>query len=102
MDELERLREWESRALQAQAQAYLRLVELAERSDSGRAARVPRFVVSTFNGALYPFDLFELRALDVALAGLHRRAALREGRPLQASARRGARSRRSDRHLGDR
>jgi hypothetical protein len=71
MDELDRLREWESRALQAQAkaaQAYLRLVEIAERSDSGQAARVARFLASTFNGDRYPFDLFELRALDVALA----------------------------------
>jgi hypothetical protein len=71
MDELERLREWESRALQAQAraaQAYLRLVELAERHDSGQAARVARFLASTFNGAALPFDLFELRALDVAIA----------------------------------
>jgi hypothetical protein len=71
MDELERLREWESRALQAQAtaaQAYLRLVELAERHDSGQAARVARFLASTFNGAAFPFDLFELRALNVAIA----------------------------------
>lgn len=71
MDELERLREWESRAQQAQAraaQAYLRLVELAERHDSGQAARVARFLASTFNGAAFPFDLFELRALDVTVA----------------------------------
>lgn len=71
MDEFERLRDWEARALQAQAraaQAYLRLVELAERSDTGQAARVARFLASTFNGARHPLDLFELRALDVALA----------------------------------
>lgn len=71
MDELERLRQWESRALQAQAkaaQAYLRLVEIAERSDTGQAARVARFLASTFNSERYPLDLFELRALDVAIA----------------------------------
>lgn len=71
MNELEQLREWNERAQQAQAraaQAYLRLVELAERSDTGQAARVARFLASTFNGERYPLDLFDLRALDVALA----------------------------------
>ena len=70
MDELEQLRAWEGRAQQAQAkaaQAYLRLIEPAEQHDTGQAARVARFLPSTFNGALYPLDLFELRALDVAL-----------------------------------
>lgn len=63
--------EWNQRALQAQAraaQAYLRLVELAERSDSGQAHRVALFLASTFDGRTYPFDLFELRTMDVALA----------------------------------
>ena len=71
MDEFEQQREWEVRAQQAQAkaaQAYLRLVELAERSDTGQARRVARFLASTFNGERYPFDLFELRVLDVALS----------------------------------
>lgn len=71
MDEWGQHQEWEVRALRAQAkaaQAYLRLVELAERSDTGQAGRVARFLASTFDGALYPLDLFELRALDVALA----------------------------------
>lgn len=63
--------DWEARARQAQAQAaqaYLRLLELAERSDSGQARRVARFLASTYNGERYPFDLFELRALDVELS----------------------------------
>lgn len=71
MDEFEQQREWEARAQQAQAkaaQAYLRLVELAERSDTGQAGRVARFLASTFNGERYPLDLFELRMLDVALS----------------------------------
>lgn len=53
MDELEQLRDWEARAQQAQAkaaQAYLRLIEIAERHDTGQAARVARFLASTFNG----------------------------------------------------
>lgn len=50
------------------AQACLCLVEIAELQHTGQAARVARFLASTFSGALYPLDLFELRALDVALA----------------------------------
>ncbi len=75
MDEFEkqlaREREWEARAQQVQAkaaQAYLRLVELAERSDTGQARRVARFLASTYNGERYPLDLFELRALDIELS----------------------------------
>ena len=71
MEEFEQLRAWEARAQQAQAkaaQAYLRLIELAERHDTGQSAHVALFLARTFNGALYPLDLFELRALDVALA----------------------------------
>ena len=71
MDEFRQVQEWEARAKQAQAkaaQAYLRLVEIAERQDTGQARRVAKFIASTFNGAAHPFDLFELRTLDVALA----------------------------------
>jgi hypothetical protein len=44
------------------------LVELAERSDTGQARRVARFLASTYNGEAYPFDLFDLRVLDVTLS----------------------------------
>jgi hypothetical protein len=67
----DQLDEWDRRAHEAQAkaaQALLRLVDVAERYDSGQARRVAGFLASTFNGAAYPFDLFELRALDVSLA----------------------------------
>ena len=71
MHEFEPIRDWEAWALQTQAnaaQAYLRLVELAERSDTGPVRRVARFLASTFNGERYPLDLFDLRALVVALS----------------------------------
>jgi hypothetical protein len=67
----DQLNEWDRRAQEAQAraaQALLRLVEAAESSDSGQARRVALFLAGTFNGAAFPFDLFELRALDVNLA----------------------------------
>lgn len=69
--DFDQLSEWDRRACEAQAkaaQALLRLLEVAERQDSGQARRVAAFLASTFDGAVYPFDLFELRSLDVALA----------------------------------
>jgi hypothetical protein len=63
-------REWAERALKAQAaasQAYERLLYLAEKSDSGQARRIAYFVASTFDGQAFPLDLFELRAVDVAI-----------------------------------
>ena len=63
--------EWTRRASQAQAtaaQAYARLLDLAETQDSGQIRRVAGFLASTFNGAAFPFDLFDLRTVDVAIA----------------------------------
>jgi hypothetical protein len=62
---------WARRAQQAQAaaaQAYARLLELAEKRDSGQVRRVAQFIASTYDGATFPFDLFELRAVDVAIS----------------------------------
>lgn len=63
--------QWQQRAsiVQAQAaQAYARLLDIAETSDTGQAARIARFIAATFNGHAFHFDLFDLRALDVALS----------------------------------
>jgi hypothetical protein len=60
--------EFEARARQATArgaQAFARLLDLAEQHDSGQIVRIARFVAATYNGQDFPFDLFELRALDV-------------------------------------
>lgn len=46
-------------------QAFARLLEIAETGDSGQVRRVAGFVASTFNGRAFPFDVFELRAVDV-------------------------------------
>lgn len=71
-DELHAKRaEWHRRAKEAHlkaADAYRRLVYLAETGDSGQISKVARFVASTFNGQAYPFDLFYLRSLDVELS----------------------------------
>ena len=49
------------------AQAFARLLRLAEERDSGQIARIARFLAATFNGEAHPFDVFELRAVDVAI-----------------------------------
>jgi hypothetical protein len=71
MDTLDDIDEWSRRAAKAQAaavQAYARLLSLAETRDSGQIARVARFIASTFNGEAFPFDLFELRGVDVEIS----------------------------------
>lgn len=50
------------------AQAYSRLLHLAETRESGQILRIVRFLAGTYNGEAFPFDLFELRGLDVAIA----------------------------------
>ena len=45
-----------------------RRLQLAETSDSGRVRRVAVFIPATYNGEAFPFDLFELRAVDEAIS----------------------------------
>lgn len=68
---LDDLEIWQQRAQEAQAaaaQAYARLLVLAETRDSGQIRRVAQFIASTYDGATFPFDLFELRTVDVAIS----------------------------------
>jgi hypothetical protein len=63
-------REWAERARKAQAaaaQAYERLLNLAEKEDSGQVRRVAYFIAATFDGQTFPLDLFELRTVDVSI-----------------------------------
>lgn len=50
------------------AQAFARLLQLAEIRDSGQIARIARFLAAAYNGQAFPFDLFELRAVDIAIS----------------------------------
>lgn len=50
------------------AQAFARLLQLAETRDSGQVARVVRFIGAVYNGHAFAFDLFDLRAVDVAIS----------------------------------
>lgn len=65
------LGECQSRSRAATAlgtQAFARLLRLAEERDSGQIVRVVRFLAATYNGQAFPFDLFELRAVDVTIS----------------------------------
>lgn len=50
------------------AEAFARLLKLAETGDSGQIRRVADFVGATYNGRRYRFDPFELRAVDVSIS----------------------------------
>lgn len=50
------------------AQAFARLLTLAEERDSGQITRVVRFIGAVYNGHAYAFDLFDLRAVDIAIS----------------------------------
>lgn len=59
-------RSWQATA--AGAQAFARLLRLAEERDSGQIARVARFLAATYNGQVFALDPFELRAVDIAIS----------------------------------
>ncbi|HSW08438.1 DUF7673 family protein [Aquabacterium sp.] len=50
------------------AQAFARLLQLAETRDSGQIARIARFIAATYNGQAFALDPFELRAVDIAIS----------------------------------
>ena len=50
------------------AQAFARLLALAEQRNSGQIVRVVQFIAATYNGQAFAFDLFDLRALDVEIS----------------------------------
>ena len=67
-DDMNRIRRRKSEATAKGGQAFLRLLRLAEGSDSGQAHAVARFVASTYNGQDFPYDLYDLRLMDVAIS----------------------------------
>ncbi len=56
------------RATQAGSQAFARLLKLAEERDSGQIPRIARFLAATYDGQAFQLDLFELRAVDIAIS----------------------------------
>ena len=67
-DDLARIRRRKSEATAKGGQAAPRPLRLAEHHDSGQATRIAGFIASTYNGQVFPFDLYELRMVDEAIA----------------------------------
>jgi len=66
MDALER----DENAIETRALSALKVIEsaISEHPTTGGARRLVRFLAGLYNGQDYPFDLTELRALDMRLA----------------------------------
>ncbi len=68
---MDRLNSYESRAQAAQskaAQAYMRLLVLAETRDSGQIEVIAKFLAMTYNWRAYKWDPIDLRSLDVEIS----------------------------------
>lgn len=64
-------REWQDRSRVAQTEAteaFSRLLCLAEAHDSGQIRTIAKFIASTFDSSTFPFDLFDLRTVDVNIS----------------------------------
>jgi hypothetical protein len=57
-----------SQATHVGAQAFARLLKMAEERDSGQIPRIARFLAATYNGQAFQLDVFELRAVDAAIS----------------------------------
>ena len=68
LDDLDGFAKRSDDATRKGAQAFARLLQLAETRDSGQVRRVALFIAATYNGEAFPFDLFELRAVDEAIS----------------------------------
>jgi hypothetical protein len=68
LDDVDRFAVRADEATRKAAQAFERLLRLAEQRDSGQIPRVARFIAATYNGEAFKFDPFELRAVDIAIS----------------------------------
>ena len=67
-DDMDRMRRLKSEATAKGGQAFLRLLQLAEARDSGQAHAVARFIASAYNGQDFPYDMYDLRLVDIAIS----------------------------------
>ena len=67
-DEMQRMILRKSEATAKGGPAYERLLRIAETRDSGQVQRIALFIASTYDGEAFPFDPFELRAVDENIA----------------------------------
>lgn len=64
----ERMHRSKSEATAKGGQAFLRLRSLAEAVDSGARPALSRFIASTYNDQDFPYDLYDLRLMDVTIS----------------------------------
>ena len=67
-DEMESMRLRSSEATAKGGQAFAWLLTLADTRNSGKIPRIAKFIASTYNVDVFPFDLFELRAPDIEIS----------------------------------
>ena len=67
-DDMQRMLLRKGEATAKGGHAYQRLLQIAETRDSGQVHRIALFIAATYNGEAFPFDLFELRAVDEAIS----------------------------------
>ena len=67
-DDMQRMVMRKGEATAKGGRAFQRLLQLAETRNSGQVRRVALFIAATYNGEAFPFDLFELRAVDDAVS----------------------------------
>ena len=68
LDDLDTFAARSGEATRKGAQAFARLLQLAETRDSGQIPRVARFLAATYNGQAFQLDPFELRTVDIAIS----------------------------------
>ena len=68
LDELSAFATRSDEATPKAAQAFARLLQLAETRNSGQIPRIVRFIAATYNGQAFALDPFELRAVDIAIS----------------------------------
>ena len=68
LDELDTFAARSGEATRKGAQAFARLLQLAEERDSGQIPRIARFIATTYNGQAFKLDPFELRSIDIAIS----------------------------------
>jgi hypothetical protein len=68
LDDLDAFAVQSDTATRQGAQAFARLLALAETRDSGQIPRIARFLAATYNGYAFALDPFELRAVDIAIS----------------------------------
>ena len=66
-DDMQRMVLRKAEATAKGGHAFQRLLQLAESRDSGQVRPIALFIAATYDGDAFPFDLFELRAVDEAI-----------------------------------